>query len=666
MDADGVRTMYANRVQRDLSVQEERYFRGLTAADAARIWELHRAGRDWAAGCAAAAEAAHADPSAAAAAPTVCGAPRGVRVAAQPRPPLWQPDEHQRWRPPPDSVTFPRLHILLDPLSCLDTLAHPEVVEHAGRALRELHYAEELPQRGPAHSAHCLTTLYLFGGVSLTGRVLRSRQSARSRSQSEPPALASLGQANGRLVQQLQEALPPGALREQGDEFVAVLAEATGSDRSTPWSGCLLLLLTRGRLFAVDGPGAVHEVCALQLLRHLQRLGSGEGGAADHPLRLQSAAELFGSAPPAGSAVALAAQRQEYLPEPLNRRLWRMLRWAGAEWRAARLCLERQLAVDHRFREQLPPLHCAVVRHEAAEAAALAEDPRRAIERDGLWGFTAAHMAVLFGFEAACGSSAGERAALSALRAADDIPDARFHGTPRQWRAYYRYQCPRGVTFLYYNRSEGRYESWGPADFERRCGAIFVQQYLAGHDYALEVLLQMWPVNDRGPKYAKLIEAARRTTGDDNLILADLGDGVGFGVFARKCFEPGDYICTYFGEVVSDRIFAETDDDSPGQYSMTMPGEIDGKPIDFRIDARRCRNLGGMVNHSQLANAHTDAFVDRGAMVVVMVAQRRIERHEQVCIDYRWEGAEAMSEMLAAPLGQFPRSLDVRRGVSEP
>lgn len=40
-----------------------------------------------------------------------------------------------------------------------------------------------------------------------------------------------------------------------------------------------------------------------------------------------------------------------------------------------------------------------------------------------------------------------------------------------------------------------------------------------------------------------------QSTGDENLILAEIGEGVGYGVFAGKDFEKGSYICRYGGRL---------------------------------------------------------------------------------------------------------------------
>eukprot|EP00756_Hemistasia_phaeocysticola_P063972 Hpha_TRINITY_DN7434_c0_g1::TRINITY_DN7434_c0_g1_i1::g.96000::m.96000 len=550
-------------------------------------------------------------------------------------PPFWLPDETGHWSPlgprSEDEPAWPLVPKWHNPLTCLLELgSEAGVMVAAARGVCETHL-----QGVEASTVNPLD--YLFGGCDLVMRVRKSvagvkEKAERARQAGEESEVRQFWAAqNARLASQLEDAV----VSDEEPLFVVVLGSAPG------WESRLSLLKWCGRSFVVEDSGVYNEVSVPALLKAIR-----EAGEVTHEARSAAAVRrLFGVDPPEGGIFGLGGQKQEFHPEPLNRRWWRMLRWSGQEYRAARCCVLRELHRDP-LSELMPDVHRAVVEHME-----LTNEAASSVELDPLWGMTPSHFAVLFNPHQPLPRGAVQR------------PDRRFAGTPAEWGVQLRYAPPACPDISYYDRDQKQIRKWDAGEFFRRTGAMFAGNYLIGHDYIVEVLMQLHPSQQQTPKYHRLMRCARESTGDGNLIMTHLGEDVGHGVFARRPFRQGEYICTYFGEVVSDLIFAETDDTSPGHYSMTMPGEIEGKPIDFRIDARRIRNLGGMVNHSSMPNAYTDAFVDRGCMVVVICAMRDIPTLEQVCIDYRWEGAEAMSEMMTTPLGRFPRTLDIPEGV---
>ena len=52
------------------------------------------------------------------------------------------------------------------------------------------------------------------------------------------------------------------------------------------------------------------------------------------------------------------------------------------------------------------------------------------------------------------------------------------------------------------------------------------------------------------------------------------------------------------------------------------------------LDAKRYRNFGGMINHSATPNAELQCFFDRGAEQAIVTALHRIERGQQIFLDY--------------------------------
>jgi len=53
----------------------------------------------------------------------------------------------------------------------------------------------------------------------------------------------------------------------------------------------------------------------------------------------------------------------------------------------------------------------------------------------------------------------------------------------------------------------------------------------------------------------KDIEAS---TGDENLILAEIDASVGYGVFAGKDYQPGSYICRYGGRLSAEGAYTSS------------------------------------------------------------------------------------------------------------
>eukprot|EP01065_Artemidia_motanka_P030203 TRINITY_DN36215_c0_g1_i1.p1 TRINITY_DN36215_c0_g1~~TRINITY_DN36215_c0_g1_i1.p1 ORF type:complete len:673 (+),score=124.67 TRINITY_DN36215_c0_g1_i1:50-2020(+) len=634
---------------------QERVLRALRDADCALAWELHRAGVDWGAAAAHAADAKARKRQRRPAPAKLTGPTKRLRVQTARPPRHWSP-AGGRWSPDKHTpqTARPRVPTMMNPITCIDLLS-AECVQCSAQALSVLRFQDDHTDDTRLHAAPGDGVMqYLFGGYDLIQRLCRSRASLRQQREAYSADSADAAEfrarrsaANSRLCDQISERIQTGAADSGERDFVVVVATDIADSSASPWQETLMLLPFCGRVFVVDSDGAA-EASAKVLLAGLRHFSVG-GEAARNAARA-----LFGTSPEAGAVIGIAAQRQEYSLDLLNRRLWRMLRWAGEEWKASRECTLRHLDIDQRAVRQVPALHTAVLSHDVAAVMQAAARPRGLLERDDRWGMTAAHFAAAF---------RAPEEIVAAVSAADRVPDARFHGTADQWRSLQHYQCPAKASLLVYNRKSHSYEHWSPQDFTRECGALYTQQYVCGHDFLLEVLLQVFPCNSDTDRYRRLISAARQSSGDDNLILSFLGEGVGHGAFARRAFSAGEYICTYIGEVVSEAVVDETDDPSPGCYSMALPDAIDGVPVKFRIDGRRCRNLGGMINHSSLANAHTDAFVDRGTIVAVVCAARPIAKYEQVCIDYDWQGADMWADMLDHPLGTFPRSLDV---VSEP
>jgi histone-lysine N-methyltransferase SETD2 len=101
----------------------------------------------------------------------------------------------------------------------------------------------------------------------------------------------------------------------------------------------------------------------------------------------------------------------------------------------------------------------------------------------------------------------------------------------------------------------------------------------------------------------------------------------GFGVRAMDKIEKGVFIIEYVGEVISKKESIERLQKGRGRYLM-------GAGSGMIIDARDRGNYARFINHDCVANAHCVLCVVKGLPRLLVIAQRRISKGEEVTIDY--------------------------------
>lgn len=71
-----------------------------------------------------------------------------------------------------------------------------------------------------------------------------------------------------------------------------------------------------------------------------------------------------------------------------------------------------------------------------------------------------------------------------------------------------------------------------------------------------------------------------QSTGEQNLILAEIDETVGYGVFAGKDFEPGSYICRYGGRLSAEGLTIRpySQEDGGGPTRLTTRRRQDQEP----------------------------------------------------------------------------------------
>eukprot|EP01119_Soliformovum_irregulare_P003876 TRINITY_DN14924_c0_g1_i1.p1 TRINITY_DN14924_c0_g1~~TRINITY_DN14924_c0_g1_i1.p1 ORF type:complete len:444 (+),score=108.04 TRINITY_DN14924_c0_g1_i1:44-1333(+) len=150
----------------------------------------------------------------------------------------------------------------------------------------------------------------------------------------------------------------------------------------------------------------------------------------------------------------------------------------------------------------------------------------------------------------------------------------------------------------------------------------FCRSSICSYEYIEELMfsgITIDPDLDFRKKYHKMMYAS---TGDENLILGHINSNVGYGVFAARDFEAGDFIVRYNGHISSAELVKGR--------SYCMQSGIEG----VVLDAKRHRNLGGMINHSEHPNAEAQCIFDRGSEQAIITALTKIPMGTQILIDY--------------------------------
>jgi len=160
-----------------------------------------------------------------------------------------------------------------------------------------------------------------------------------------------------------------------------------------------------------------------------------------------------------------------------------------------------------------------------------------------------------------------------------------------------------------YNPNSRQIDQWDISTFEKTFQVQWCPFPLCTHDYIEELMFSGFTIQtvdtEFREKYNKQLEDK---SGDENLVLAKIDEKVGWGVFARKPFEKGDYIVRYGGQVVSKKTVKNR--------SYSMQSGVEG----VVLDATHYRNLGAFINHSATPNAQAECIFDKGVEQAVIIA----------------------------------------------
>lgn len=104
-------------------------------------------------------------------------------------------------------------------------------------------------------------------------------------------------------------------------------------------------------------------------------------------------------------------------------------------------------------------------------------------------------------------------------------------------------------------------------------------------------------------------------------------DGIGYGLFAQKNFNRGDYICDYIGEFVNmEELDIRYGEDNTAPYAF----EDDYGVI---VDSACKRGIGSWINSHPIFNRNNAHFIQNGNRIVAR-ATKQITPGEEIYIHY--------------------------------
>ncbi len=111
----------------------------------------------------------------------------------------------------------------------------------------------------------------------------------------------------------------------------------------------------------------------------------------------------------------------------------------------------------------------------------------------------------------------------------------------------------------------------------------------------------------------------------------------GRGVFSTRCFQRGEFVCEYAGEIISYKVAKKREelyaaDPSIGCYMYFFEYKSKQYCIDATAETNR---LGRLFNHSKTGgNCHTKLFEMNAKPYLILIASRDIKCGEELTYDY--------------------------------
>ena len=132
------------------------------------------------------------------------------------------------------------------------------------------------------------------------------------------------------------------------------------------------------------------------------------------------------------------------------------------------------------------------------------------------------------------------------------------------------------------------------------------------------------------------IEEAIKLMKEEGLEVRNV-ENKGRGVFAKRMFERGEFVCEYAGDIISYKLAKKreeiySNDPTVGCYMYFFEYKSKSYCVDATAETTR---LGRLLNHSKLGgNCHTKIFEMNSKPHLVFFASRQIEPDEELTYDY--------------------------------
>eukprot|EP01132_Coremiostelium_polycephalum_P010391 gene10391-12762_t len=176
---------------------------------------------------------------------------------------------------------------------------------------------------------------------------------------------------------------------------------------------------------------------------------------------------------------------------------------------------------------------------------------------------------------------------------------------------------------IYNHNNSGKFEEWTLDRIESELNISYCPRVLGSIDYFVDLLFSSFDINPDVKFRNKYLKRIMKSGGEENVILGWISDKIGWGIYANKDFQRGDYILRYGGMITLDEKMTTTN------YNMMISAE------GFGLDASKYRCLGGMVNHSnKFSNAESECIFEYGCEQAIITATRFIPKGAQIFIDY--------------------------------
>lgn len=116
-----------------------------------------------------------------------------------------------------------------------------------------------------------------------------------------------------------------------------------------------------------------------------------------------------------------------------------------------------------------------------------------------------------------------------------------------------RYKSP--PYFQVWNSELQKIETWSQLQLEETLQIEYIPYVTCDKDYIFELLFSGFSINEKDENFRKqYIPQIYQCTGEENLILGKINDQVGYGVFAAKDFQEGEFIVRYAGHLTKSSI----------------------------------------------------------------------------------------------------------------